>query len=424
MFGRPAPSVPLTSASVTAEPLHSVKRRVVIAGGGVAALEAALALSQLAAERTDVTVLAPNSEFVYRPMTVIEPFAFGGACHYELAPIVADAGAGLLAGELGWIEPEKNTLHTKDGEVLEYDALILALGSRASPRYRHAITVDDRRLDETLHGLIQDIEGGYTHSIAFVSPGRMAWPLPLYELPLMIAGRAFDMQVELATTIITPEDSPLGIFGQTASSAVADLLARANVKTITSAYAEVPRSGEVVVNPGDHRLKVDQVVALPELSGPGVRGIPLGANGFIPVDPFGHVRDVSGPIYAAGDAIDFPIKHGGLGAQQADAAAESVAALAGAPVTPKPFHPLMHAKLLTYEEPLYLTAQITGGHGFSSEVSKTPAWSPPTKIAARYLAPYLDTLDQAPEQSRSPGRTEPGGHDEGPRGRSTQGAGR
>ena len=76
-------------------------------------------------------------------------------------------------------------------------------------------------MDETLHGLIQDIEGGYVDSLAFVAPGRMAWPLPLYELALMTAGRAYDMNVELATTIVTPEDSPLAIFGSAASDAVA-----------------------------------------------------------------------------------------------------------------------------------------------------------------------------------------------------------
>jgi len=380
---------------MTSKAAPSKKFRVCIVGGGVAALEAALALAELASERTDVLVIAPNSEFVYRPMTVTEPFAFGGARHYPLAPIVADAGAELLVDELSWIEPKKNTLHTKGGESIVFDALILALGARALPRYSHGTTIDDRRLDETLHGLIQDVEGGYIHSMAFVSPGRMAWPLPLYELALMTAGRAYDAQAELATTIVTPEDRPLAIFGQTASDAVSELLQHAKVQMITSAYAEVPESNEVVINPGNRRLNVDRVIALPELHRPGVRGIPLGEHGFIPVDQHGHLRDVNGPIYAAGDAIDFPIKHGGLGAQQADAAAESVAALAGAAVTAKPIQPVMHAKLLNHGEPLYLTAQISGGHGFSSQASETPMWSPPNKIAARYLAPYLDRLDKA-----------------------------
>ncbi len=382
----------------------STKFRVSIVGGGVAAAEAALALSDLAAEQTEITVIAPNEELVYRPMTVTEPFAFGGARHYSLAPIVADAGARLLVDKLDWIDPQMNALHTEAGETVVFDALILALGARPTAPFQHATTIDDRHLDGLLHGLIQDIEGGYVKSVAFVSSGRMAWPLPLYELALMTAGRAYDMQMELATTLVTPEAAPLGLFGAAVSEAVADVLARAKVDTITSAYAEVPSSGQIVINPGGRHLEVDRIVALPELGGPGVRGIPLGENGFIPVDQHGHVRDLDSPVFAAGDAVDFPIKQGGLGCQQADAAAESIAALAGSAVAPEPFHPVIRAKLLTDGDPLYLSAQLTGGHGFSSHVSKTPSWSPPSKITARYLAPYLDKLDRAADRASGEGR--------------------
>ena len=377
---------------MTDETTQPEKLRVVIAGGGVAALETAFALNDLAPDRTDVTVLAPNADFVYRPMTVREPFAYGAARRYPLEPIVRDAGARLLTGELGWVDPDRQTIHTKDDEPIEYDALMLALGAKPVPHYTHALTIDDRRMDETLHGLIQDVEGGYLKSLAFVSPGRMAWPLPLYELALMTAARAYDAQIELAVTIVTPEDAPLAIFGSAASGAVSELLEKAGIEVIASAYAEIPAEGELVINPSDRRLKVDRVIALPELYGPSIRGIPLGDHGFIRVNPHGHVPDV-GPIYAAGDAIDFPIKHGGLGSQEADTAAQSIALQAGAAVTPEPFHPVVHGILLTGGKPLYLTAQITGGQGFSSEVSDTPTWSPPSKIAARYLAPYLDARD-------------------------------
>jgi sulfide:quinone oxidoreductase len=369
--------------------------RVVVVGGGVAALETVLGLRELASGLVDVTVVAPGGEFVYRPMTVREPFAFPAARRYPLASLVGDAGGELVSDELEWVDAVGHVVHTRGGGALGYDALVLALGARAVPRFEHAITIDDRRMDETLHGLIQDIEGGYVQSVAFVASGRMAWQLPLYELALMIAGRAFDMQVELSMTIVSPEDSPLAIFGAAASSAIAGLLERAGVQTINSAYAEVPRVGEVVVNPGDRRLLVNRVVALPELYGPAVRGIPLGEHGFIKVDPHGLVREVE-DVYAAGDAIDFPIKHGGLGSQQADAVAESIAARAGAPVSPQEFRPVIRGMLLTDEKPVYLTAKITGGHGFSSEITDEPTWSPPGKIAAKYLAPYLDRQDHEP----------------------------
>jgi sulfide:quinone oxidoreductase len=385
---------------MTSSSPHPEKLRVIIVGGGVAALEGALALSQLAPELTDVTLLAPNHELVYRPMVVREPFAYRSASRYPLSRIARDAGATLLEGQLAWVDPGKHTLHTETGKAIEYDALLLALGAHASTRYKHAITIDDRRLDETLHGLIQDIEGNYLHSLAFVAPGAIAWPLPLYELALMSAGRAYDMGIELSTTIVTPEDSPLAIFGATVSSAVSELLQQANIQTISSAYAEIPRSGELVISPGDRHLRVDRVIALPELHGPRLRGIPLGDHSFIRVDPYGRVPHVE-DIYAAGDATEFPIKHGGLAAQQADVAAQSIAAHAGAAVTPERFAPVINGMLLTDDKPRYLTAHITGGKGFSSTISDTPTWSPPTKIVARYLAPYLDGLDN--ESAKSDG---------------------
>jgi sulfide:quinone oxidoreductase len=386
----------MPSDASTEAPANSTseKLRVLIVGGGVAGLETALALADLAPEQTDVTLIAPNEEFVYRPMVVREPFAYSPAGRYPLVPIVARSGATLLRGELDWIDPGRQTIHTKADEAIHYDVLVLALGASIDKRYKHALTIDDRDLDETLHGLIQDIEGDYVHKLAFVAAGRMAWPLPLYEIALMTAGRAYDMGIDLQTTIVTPEDSPLAIFGRAASTAVGEILARANITSINSAYAEVPSAGEVVINPGDRHLEVDRVVALPELFGPAVRGIPLAEHGFIRVDPYCRVPGVE-RIYAAGDATVFPIKQGGVGAQQADVVARSIAALAGASVTVDRFNPTIHGMLLTDGKPAYLTAHLTGGRGFSSEVSDTPSWSTGGKIAAKYLAPYLAECDRA-----------------------------
>jgi sulfide:quinone oxidoreductase len=369
------------------------KLQVVIAGGGVAGLEAALALAQLAGEQTERVVVAPNTELVNRPMTVREPFAHPQAERHELAPIVADAGAELIADELSWVDAGAREAHTKGGRTLSYDALVLALGGRVVPRYEHAITIDDRHLDETIQGLVRDVEDGYVKSIAFIAPGRVAWPLPLYELALMTAGRAYDMNVELEATLVTPEDAPLAIFGSGASTAVAERLQRAHVETLCSSYPEVPAEGEVVVNPGGPVLQVDRIVALPELYGPEIRGIPLSEHGFIRTGRHSEVLELDG-VYAAGDCVDFPVKHGGLATQEADAAAEAIAARAGAGVEPKSFSPEIRGMLLTDDKPLYLSAKITGGHGFSSEVSEEPLWSPPSKIASRYLAPYLEARRQ------------------------------
>lgn len=109
----------------------------------------------------------------------------------------------------------------------------------------------------------------------------------------------------------------------------------------------------------------------------------------IPVDTHCQVRGVE-RVYAAGDCTDFAVKHGGIAAQQAVAAAQAIAALAGAPVDPEPFDPEIHGMLLTGGAPKYLSAHIRGGYGFSSEITDSPTWSPATKIASTYLAPYLE----------------------------------
>jgi len=368
--------------------------RVLIVGGGVAGLEAALALRELAGERIATTLLAGKPEFVYRPMRVTEPFGGALARHYSLEEIARDIGAELILDTLKWLDADGRTVHTAGGETIEYDALLLAPGATMRPRFKHALTLDDALLDEQLHGLIQDVEAGYIHKLAFVAPTPMPWPLPLYELALMTARRAYDMNVEVSVTLATPEDAPLAIFGSPVSQAVTRLLEENNILVLTSAHVETPEVGQVSVQPGARRLYVDRTVALPQLFGPDLSGVPTGAaGGFIRVDAHCRVPTLD-RVYAAGDATEFPVKQGGVAAQQADVAAQAIAALAGVPIEPEPFEPIIHGVLLGGDKPLYLSAHLTGGHGSSSEISEAATWSPASKIAARYLAPYLESRDR------------------------------
>jgi sulfide:quinone oxidoreductase len=367
---------------------------VLIVGGGVAALEAALALRELGGERIATTMLAPNAEFVYRPMTVREPFSYPLAQRYPLEQIARDLGVELEVDRFKWLEPTERMVHTEAGERLSYDALLLALGARLYARFKHATTIDDARMDELLHGLIQDIEGGYVRRIALVIPSSRTWPLPIYELALLCAACARDANVELSITIATPEDAPLAIFGGAVSDGIHQLLEQSDIETITSAHCEVPESGRVLINPGSRQLHADRIIALPELVGPSAPGVPgRSENGFIAVDPLCKVRTLE-RVYAAGDATDFAIKHGGIAAQQADVAAQSIAALAGLAPQPAPFRPDIHGVLLTGGKPRYIRAHITGGHGSSSEITETPTGSPQPKIAAKHLARYLEERDR------------------------------
>jgi sulfide:quinone oxidoreductase len=372
-------------------------RNVLIAGGGVAALEAALALADLGRDRLAVTVLAPEAEFVVRPMTVQEPFGLAAARRYPVARVVEDADAALVVDGLKWVDAAARAVHLHGGGEIGYDALLLAVGARPYARYPHALTIDDRILDAQLHGLVQDIEGGFVRSLAVVVPPGGVWPLPAYELALQCAARAFDASAELAVTLFTPEERPLQIFGVEASNGVASMLADAGVAMVCSAYCEVPEPGIVRAAPSGWRVEADRVLALPALRGPAVAGVPAGRGGFLRVDPRMRVRGVKG-VWAAGDATDFAIKFGGIAAQQADLASASIASGAGLGPEPKPFHPVIQAILVTGGRggrDKYLSAYVTGGHGSCSYISDAPPATTPAKIASRHLAPYLDLLDRA-----------------------------
>lgn len=369
--------------------------RVLIAGSGVAGLEAALALRELADERVTTTLLSPAEAFVYRPMRVREPFAGPSARRYPLVEIARDIGVELQRDALNWLDPVQRTVHTTTGQQLGYDALLLALGARLRPRFRHALTLDDRTIDEQLQGLIQDVETGYVHSVAFVVPSPMPWPLPIYELALMTARRAYEMNERVTITLVTPEDAPLAVFGEAASRAVHELLTEAGIEVISAAHAENPARGEVVLYPAGHSLYADRIVALPELFGPSTPGVPKSdGHGFISIDSECRVLGLE-RVFAAGDATDFVVKHGSVAAQQADVAATAIARLAGAALAEPRFSPEIHAVLLGGPQPLYISAHVTGTHGSSSMVGTKPDWQPGTKIAAKYLSPYLTSRDRA-----------------------------
>ena len=369
--------------------------RVVIAGGGVAAIEGLLRLRRLAGDAVDIVLLAPNEEFALRALSVKEPFAMGRAQRRPLDRIATDQGAELVKDSLGWVDVEGRVVHTEGGGELGFDALLLAIGARTSSAFEHVKTFRDADADALFGGVVQDVEGGYSKKIAFIAPDGPMWLLPLYELALMTAKRADAAGLDdVELTFVTPEPWPLASFGRAASEAVSGLLERAGITVYASAMAQVPAKQHLLIQPQGLELHPDRMIAMPRISGPAIRGLAGGGpHGFIPIDRHCTVPGTEGRVFAAGDGAAFPIKHGGLGAQQADAAAAAIAVLAGAQDQAEPFQAVIRGMLLTGDDPLFLSARVIGGQGFESEVSREPLWSPPDKVVADELGPYLAALE-------------------------------
>jgi sulfide:quinone oxidoreductase len=290
------------------------------------------------------------------------------------------AGVTLRPARLDAVDPVARVADLSDGTALPYDALLIAVGARQRAPYPHALAFGAPGSDERMHGLIQDLEGGYVKRVAFVVPTGASWPLPLYELALLTAGRAYDMCVDAELTLVTPETAPLAIFGEDVAHDVGWMLADAGIAVHCGVHAEPPRRGVLDLHPTRQRLQVDRVVTLPRLRGPAIAGLPYDDAGFLPVDAHGRVAGADG-VYAAGDATDFAIKQGGIACQQAAAAAEAIAAQAGVAIAPAPFAPVLRGLLLTEHETRWMQRAL-GGEGQGED------WAP-AKFAGRDFSRLL-----------------------------------
>lgn len=389
-------SLPTDGLTATTEPItqaHGVSPRsllnedftVLIAGGGVAALEAVLALDELAAGKLSVELICPEREFTLRALSVREPFGTDRARSLDLAGFCARNGATLRTDALAEVWAGRQRVLLDSGEDVFYDALLLAFGAKPHAALPGA-HVFRGPPDVGWYGeLLDQLEHGTLERVAFAVPGEVRWSLPLYELALMTARRLRDRGVTRAQIhFVTHEPAPLSIFGEQGSDRVAELLRRGGIELTTSAVPVRVEEGRLHLDDGG-AIEADEVVALPGLGVPGVPGLPQGRYGFIGTDAEMRVEGAE-RVWAAGDATWFPIKQGGLAAQQADVAAAGIAAEAGAGNDVPAFRPVVRAALLTGDEPEFLRA---GSDDDESEVASHPLWWPPGKVTGKRLAPYL-----------------------------------
>src|SRR5215212_5881371 len=102
--------------------------RVLVAGGGPAAIEAVLTLRELGPE-FDLALLAPDPDYVYRPASTVAPFTRGDLGRYPLARL-EDIGATVHRDALMRVDPSERVLRTDGRQALRYDALLVATGAQ------------------------------------------------------------------------------------------------------------------------------------------------------------------------------------------------------------------------------------------------------------------------------------------------------
>ena len=362
--------------------------RVVIAGGGVAAIETLLALRDMAGDLMEVEIVAPEREFLYRPLAVAGPFDLGDPPRYDLGEIAREHGANHHRDAIVSVSPTQHIAMTRSGVGILFDILVLTSGAEQQEAVPGALTYRGAEDRESLRSLVDEFELDHGKgTIMFAVPSGTTWPLPIYELALITAARLHARDKHASVKIVTPEESPLSVFGRKASEGVGALLTERGVEVITSTHPVAFAHGSLSVVP-EGRIPATAVVALPTLRGRAPDGVAHNADGFIPVDAYGLVQGAAN-VYAAGDITAGSVKQGGIATQQADAVAGAIAARLGAEVEAKPFKPTLRGMLLTGDGAQFMRSQLTGGQGETSEVSTEMLWWPEGKIAGRYITRYL-----------------------------------
>ena len=377
---------------------------MVIAGGGVGALEAMIALHATAAGRLTVTLVSAADTFIYRPLLIGEPFGLGRPARYPVDRLCRDNDTRFVQASVVAIAPDDHRVVLGDDTELEYDTLIVAVGARMVPTFEYGVTFDRETSPEDFAEVLADLREGLAPRVAMVVPDSVSWSLPAYELALMTAAwGAAEHPDQLSVSVVTHEPRPLAAFGSTVSDEVERLLTAAGVTSECGVHPDM--LSHTALRASDHWVAADRVVSLPHISGPHLRGLPCDQGGFIPVDDVGRVPGVT-DVYAAGDATTVPMKQGGLAAQLADVATRHIVAGVGgeAEVEVEAFRPVLRGVLRTAAGPRYLRAELADVEG-TSTISDEPLWWPPSKISSRWLAPYLGRM----ESERPPGEDAPGG---------------
>jgi sulfide:quinone oxidoreductase len=351
-------------------------------------LEAALALQDLAGDRAEVTICSPRPNFVYRPYAVGVPYGVSRVATYDLARLAAAAGAGYRPDSIVSVDRENRLAVTHDGESIPYGDLIVCPGTKLLWPVPGAITFWGIADERDVGKVMGEIRAGSTHRIAFTMPAVESWALPLYELALLTRAELDKTGDDAELTVVTPEGAPLQIFGRGVVEEMSGLLAERRIGVRTGTHPVRFQSGFLETVPAGP-LSFDKVVSLPKLEGRRIRGVPHDVEGFVRIDEHCGVLGCE-HVYAAGDVTGFPVKQGGIATQQADVAAEAIAAGLGAAIEPAEFDPILRGVLWTGSEPRYLQGWLAGGHGETSTMTEAPPWGADQgKIVGRYLTEFL-----------------------------------
>ena len=314
-----------------------MKKLLILGAGTGGTIMANKMRKDLPRDEWDITIVDQFRTHYYQPGFLFIPFGY-----YKEADVIKPknnfipAGVNLVYSEIDRIDGDNNKVMLKDGEVLNYDILIIATGTRIAPEETpglkgdlwHKSIFDFYTIEgsKALANFFKTWEGGEL----VVNIADMPIKCPVAPLEFSFFADAFflerGMRDKVNITYVTPLS---GAFTKPrASKMLGSLLAEKNIKLVTDFFlGEVDNENKKIIDFGGQEIPFDCLVSIPIHSGdPMVERSGLADDlGFVPADKNTLQSDKYKNIFVIGDAGNFPTsKAGSVVHFQADALHENL----------------------------------------------------------------------------------------------------
>jgi sulfide:quinone oxidoreductase len=372
--------------------------RVLVLGGGFAALEAAFLLRMRLHDAVDIRLVSDNDHFVFRPNSIYVPFgADPASLLVDLHKPLTRRHIDFEHGEVAEVDPDARLVSLGDGQRFAYDKLVVATGADTHAQEvpglaEHAATIWTRdSMLEVRRQFEQVVEAGRRgerRRVLFLVPPNNKCSGPLYEIVLMLETwlRRQGVRERVDITWSTYEQGFIQAFGprlhELVTTEFADRGIDGHVEEVVREVAE----GEVRYADGSTRA-FDHLVAFPPyVAAVRYPGLASDDRGFVHTELETRLATGRDDVYVPGDAGDFPIKQAFLAFLQADTVADHIAADLGGRPFRQPFDSVsmcimeMFDKATFAQVPVELTGdpdhpvRVRPGAGDDYKVGTSPVW--------------------------------------------------
>jgi sulfide:quinone oxidoreductase len=350
------------------------KPRILVLGGGFAALEAAFLLRMSAGEDAAIRLVSDNDHFVFRPNSIYVPFGTDpSSLLVGLRRPLARRRINFEHGGVAEVDPDARFVTLTDGQRFAYDKLVVATGADTNAGEipgleEHAATI---WTSDSMLGVRRRFEQardrarrGERQRILFLVPPNNKCSGPLYEIVMMLETwlRREGVRELVDITWSTYEHGFIQAFGPRLHELVSGEFRERGIDGHTEEVVSEVHAGEVRYADGSAR-GFDHLIAFPPyVAAVRYDGLPSDERGFLATDLATRLVRGHDDVYAPGDAGDFPIKQAFLAFLQADTVAEHLAAgITGRPFR-SPFDPVSMCIMEMFDKATFaqVPVELTG----------------------------------------------------------------